>query len=312
MFVRNALRAIVAVLGLAIAAPSSAQPICNRACLAGKLELYLKALVAHAPDGAPLAANFRQTQNAVAIAPGKGLWQEMIAIGPVDRRYFDATSGTAGFFGSVMLAGGEPAIVSLRLHVAAARIDEAEWNVARSNSPGISATARSTFNFENLRANPPVERSVAPRDRLSRTELIAIANSYFDGITAENAELIRAHKGCRRLENGTGAPPGARGDDGGPPDCTSGQGKFDVAFVAGRRFPLVDEQSQVVLVIGTFIRKPGNPKRRNQFHEYFFIDHGKIRDVYAAFFYPDPAQAVPNWPPYEGNFPLPVDFGAAK
>jgi hypothetical protein len=310
--VRNARHVLLAIGALGAATSASAQSHCNRTCLAARLDAYLKAVAAHAPSHAPLAPSFRETENAVATTPGKGLWQEATGVGPIDRRYYDPVTGTAAFFGTVMLPGSQPAVASLRLHVTGARIDEAEWNVARNNSPGINATAKSTFDFDNLRANPPADRAVAPKSRLSRAALIAIANSYFDGITAENAALIQAHKGCRRLENGMGAPPGARGDDGGPPDCTSGQGKFDVAFVAGRRFPLVDEQAQVVLVIGTFIRKPGNPKRRNQFHEYFYIDHGKIRDVYAAFFYPDPAQPVPNWPPYEGNFPLPADFGGAK
>ena len=32
----------------------------------------------------------------------------------------------------------------------------------------------------------------------------------------------------------------------------------------------------------------------------------KIRSIYTAMFYPAPDQPVPNWPPYEGNWPLPA------
>jgi hypothetical protein len=129
--------------------------------------------------------------------------------------------------------------------------------------------------------------------------------------------VILGHPGCLRLENGMGfdrplAPDEAWDGYNGHPDCMSGQGKFGVAFVAGRRFPMVDEAAQVVLVIGTFIREPNNPKRRNHFMEFFFIDHSRIRQVYAAFFYPAASQPVPNWPPYDGNFPLPADFGAGR
>ena len=79
-----------------------------------------------------------------------------------------------------------------------------------------------------------------------------------------------------------------------------------------RRYPMVDEEAQVVLAIATFVRTPNEPRRRNHFMEFFYIDHARIRDVYAALIYPPPSAPVPNWPPYDGNFPLPADFGATK
>ena len=33
---------------------------------------------------------------------------------------------------------------------------------------------------------------------------------------------------------------------------------------------------------------------------------GRIRTIYTAMFYPAPKLAVPNWPPYDGNWPLPA------
>jgi hypothetical protein len=38
----------------------------------------------------------------------------------------------------------------------------------------------------------------------------------------------------------------------------------------------------------------------------FWIEDGKIRNIWSAMYYPGPERPVPNWPPYEGNFPLPV------
>jgi hypothetical protein len=38
--------------------------------------------------------------------------------------------------------------------------------------------------------------------------------------------------------------------------------------------------------------------------ELVYIDDAKIREIHAAMFYPAPKQPVPNWPPYDGNFPL--------
>ncbi len=287
--------------------------ICDRNCLTKLLDRYLTAVVAHDPAKAPLALGFRQTENAVAIPQGDGLWQSATGLGPLQRRYFDTVTGTAAYFGTLQLPGNETAVVSLRLHQTGGIIDEAEWHVARASDPGITGEPGKTlFDVPTLLANPPAQRMVPTSERLSRDALMAIANSYFDGITSENAKLIVAHPGCLRLENGAGPPPGTQGDNGAPPDCTSGQGRFGVSLVAGRRFPVVDEEAQVVMVIGTFMRKPGNPKRRNQFSEFFYIDHARIRQVYAAYFYARPDLAVPNWLPYDGHFPLPADFGTAK
>ena len=60
-----------------------------------------------------------------------------------------------------------------------------------------------------------------------------------------------------------------------------------------------------------FIRRPGNTSRRNTFAEWFLIDHAKIRTVYSTMFYPPNDQPVPNWPPYDGNFPLPASIAPA-
>jgi hypothetical protein len=45
------------------------------------------------------------------------------------------------------------------------------------------------------------------------------------------------------------------------------------------------------------------PTSRNVFSEWFFVDGGRIRTIYTAMYYP-PDLAVPNWPPYDGNWPL--------
>jgi len=105
---------------------------------------------------------------------------------------------------------------------------------------------------------------------------------------------------------------GRAGRNGGPPggDCAAGLENFNASIVAGRRYPIVDEEAQAVLALAVFLRKPGSPTRRNMFSEWFFIDNAKIRLVYAAMFYPPPEQPVPNWPPYDGNFPLPPSVGS--
>jgi hypothetical protein len=285
-------------------------PACDRACLDGTLSRFLDAVVARDPARAPLAIGFRQTQNAVLTPAGTGAWQTVTAIGPVQRRYFDPVTGNAAFFG-VVTDGGQPAVASLRLRVEDGAITEGEWHIAHKGDPGISGVGSEVlFDVDKLIASPPPQRGVAPAERLPRDTLVRIVNSYFDGLAAGNGRSVLGHGGCSRFENGfevTGRPIRS-GDptDGfeGLGDCTSGYRSLAVALVAARRYLLIDEEAQVVVMSAIFIRKPGDARRRNHFMEVFGIDRGKIRTVHAAMFYAAPDLPLPNWPPYEGNFPL--------
>jgi hypothetical protein len=43
--------------------------------------------------------------------------------------------------------------------------------------------------------------------------------------------------------------------------------------------------------------------RRNLLAEWFYVDAGKIRTIYAAMYYPPADAMLPNWPPFDGNWP---------
>ena len=296
---------------LAIGSPASAGPQpCDRRCLGSMLDRFLAAVVAHDQARAPLAIGFRETENSVLAPAGSGPWQTVSAIGPVQRRYFDPVTGNAVLFG-VVSDRGEPAVASVRLKIENRTITEGEWHIAHQGDPGISGQgSKVLFDVAKLAANPPPARVVPSNQRLPRDTLVAIVNSYFDGLAAGNGRSVLAHGGCSRFENGfeVSGRPITSGDpaDGyqGRGDCTSGYKGLAVALVAARRYLLVDEEAQVVVASAVFIRKPGDPRRRNHFMEVFGIDGGKIRSVHAAMFYADPALPLPNWPPYEGNFPL--------
>jgi hypothetical protein len=290
---------------------------CDRACLKTTLDQYLAAVIKHDPAAAPLFVGFRQTENSVVVRPGTGVWKSVTGLGKMQRRYLDPVSGQAGYFG-IVEEGSNPAIVTVRVRVENRKITEAEWLIARDGDPGLNGPATATqrsgnvFNPNNLTANPPPERIVPKADRLPREALVAITNSYFDGLTTHDGSIIMAHPGCSRLENGqamTGAGSGRAGK--GPEaatDCTSGLTNFSAALVAARRYPVVDEEAQAVLAIAVFVRRPGLATRRNVFSEWFFIDNAKIRTIYSAMFYPAPEAPVPNWPPYDGNWPLPASL----
>jgi hypothetical protein len=291
---------------------------CDRACLRSALDQYLSAVVKHDPAAAPLFAGFRQTENAVVIRLGTGTWKSVTGLGKVQHRYMDPASGQAGYFGTVE-ESGDQAIVTVRVKVLNRKIAEAEWFIAHKGDPGLNGPqipgqpAGNFFDPENLAVNAPPDKPLAKDARASRETLIAVTNSYFDGITTHDGSIIMAHPGCTRVENGntvTGRP--GRGDPTGPPsDCTSNLATINVQNVAARRYPVVDEEAGVVLALGVFLRKPGTPTRRNAFSEWFAIENNKIRSIYSAMFYPSPEAPVPNWPPFDGNWPLPATLATS-
>src|SRR6185503_15800796 len=191
-----------------------AQAACDRNCLNSTLDRYFDAVVAHDPGKAPLVVGFRQTENAINVAPGRGVWKSVTALGKVQRRYVDAVSGQAGYYGTVM-EGAEAAVVTVRVRVENRELTEAEWYIARANDPGLRG-ARQTggppanlHNPEYLEQHPPPQRVVPRNERVDRAALSRIADSYFDAITSHDRSVALVHEGCGRAENGTPAPGGA-------------------------------------------------------------------------------------------------------
>ena len=97
--------AVIAAAGMALlcwaSPPAHAAEDCNRACLRAMLDHYLAAVTTHNPAAAPLFAGFRQTENAVVVRLGNGVWKTVTGLGKVQRRYLDAVSGQAAYYGIV-------------------------------------------------------------------------------------------------------------------------------------------------------------------------------------------------------------------
>jgi hypothetical protein len=300
----------------------SAQPACDRACLRTTLDQYLTAVIKHDPAAAPLVIGFRQTENAINTRTGSGVWKTITALGKVQRRYLDPVTGQAGYYGTLE-ENGTTILATVRVRVENRQLTEAEWHIARPDDPGLNGPRQpgrppaNLLNTEYLAQNPPPDRVVPRNQRVDRDSLIRIVNSYFDAITSHDTSVALTHPGCGRAENGTPAPAGrflppvtppAAGAAASTNDCVSGLANFNLSMVVARRIPIVDEEAQAVLGYAVFIRRPGSPTPRNVFSEWFFVDDAKIRTIYTAMFYPPPELAVPNWPPYEGNWPLPTSI----
>ena len=86
---------LVALAAMLFSSAASAQN-CDRSCLTSHLNVYLDAVVAHNPAAGDLWVGFRQTENAVVIPEGQGVWASVTGLGSVQRRYLDPVQGQAG------------------------------------------------------------------------------------------------------------------------------------------------------------------------------------------------------------------------
>lgn len=310
----RSVRVLACLLLGVIASPnvSAAMAPCDRACLKGILDRYLDAVIKHDTSAASLFVGFRQTENAIVVKPGTGLWQTMTGLGKVQRRYMDPLNGQAGYFGTIM-EGDSTAIVTLRLRVENRQATEAEWVIARTvplpaNAPP-PASGRGPSGSEGLALQPPPpDKPIPLKARSSREAMLAAANSYFDGLQTHDGAVVMSNPGCVRIENGgavTGRGVGRGGEIVDRGDCAANFQMFTMR-VAARRYPIVDEENGMVLCMVVFIRPPGSVQKRNLLTEWVNVENNKIHGIWAAMFYPDPDLPVPNWPPYDGNYPEPL------
>ena len=174
-------RVLLIVLAVAAARSAGAQT-CDRACLRTTLDRYLAAVVKHDPPAAPLATGYRHTENAINKKLGDGVWMSVTGLGKLQRKYFDAISGQAAYYGLVD-QGSSAAVVTVRLRVENLKITEGEWYLARPDDPGLNGPRQAgrgpanLFNPDYLMANPPPERVVPREKRENRDALVRIVNS---------------------------------------------------------------------------------------------------------------------------------------
>lgn len=155
---------------------------------------YLRALVAHQPRMAPLAANLKTVENLRHIKPGQGLWASATG-GPTKFAIYvpDPKRQTAGFIG-MMRRNGKRIELGLRLTLRNGLIVHADHLIA-----GDLARA----NLAHLRTPRPSLLAQVPRaKRLPEQRLRAIGATYYRALDDNNASLAPFAPNCERHENG--------------------------------------------------------------------------------------------------------------
>jgi len=300
-----------AALLLASRANASIGPIplnCDRACLEGVVDQYLAALVAHDPKRLPLSSDVRYTENDQAMELGDGFWKTVEGAGNYKHIFADPEFGQVALMGTMREAGG-PILMSLRLRIQLGRITEVESLYFRPGGGGpnnIAALDKPGYQPESIWF-----KSIPPAQRLSRPEMISIADAYFSGLQKNDGKGVNGTgtypftNDCDRIENGSHTtnlprPPNEPKDaiNGFALDCMS-QFKLGFYFVVQsihhRRYPLVDAERGVVWAHSVFdqgtvnsgVLSDGRPFSFRGFNrpssilvtEAFLIENGKIRRV---------------------------------
>ena len=299
--------AMAAALGLsAIMAPQAANAqigsACDRACLIDLMDQYYAAVEAHDASLLPLTNDIKYTENGVSLALTDGLWNTVQGQPSYRFDIADPDNGEVAMLGLVD-ENGNHNYISTRLRVENRRISEIENLVVRNVSAGGGTMFQRVEQTEVL----PIFDRIEPEDsRISRHELQAAANAYFTGLDSEvTADKTPFHPDCQRMENGswTAKSPQSESSEMAQLDCAA---QFDTGFqvivtnIRARRFPVIDEERQLVYALGFFdhagsVPEYGRPDGSTQavsgtfaqpfsfiIAEVFKMEDGKIRQVEAV------------------------------
>jgi predicted amidohydrolase YtcJ len=277
-----------------IIAGEEAYADCDRPCLEGLVDQYLQALANKDPKRVPWAPNARFTENNVELEVGDGLWATLTKLGDYRLKVSDPLTGQAGFFGVVEETVASSAF-AMRLKVENRRIAEVESIVVRLADMGALAGGVNPFENGKFVDKPVFGQALAPPERRTREQLIAIANGYFETLQLNDGRLFTEFDpACVRIENGlqtTGNPARPLGEIsalGCADQFRLGYYRYDDRLRA-RRFPLVDEERGLVLSsafidhagkVGRYTLTDGreveSPLRRP--HTFYLLELFKIRD----------------------------------
>jgi hypothetical protein len=294
----------------AIRTEASTGPIplnCDRACLESLVDQYLAALVAHDPKRLPLSKDVLYTENDQVVEIGDGFWKTVEGRGNYTHIFADPEFGQVAYMGTMREAGA-PLLMSLRLRSELGRITEIESVYFKPGGAGPNNIANMDKPYK------PEDfwfKSIPAAERMSRQELISVADAYFSGLQKNDGKGVNGTgtypftSDCHRIENGspttnvprpTNEPPNAI--NGFALDCLA-QFKLGYYFVVQnihhRRYPVVDRERGVVWshaifdqgTVNSGVLSDGRPYQFKGFNrpssilvtEAFLIENGKIRRV---------------------------------
>jgi hypothetical protein len=296
---------------------------CDRSCLSKMLDDYMAALAAHDPSRLPLAKDVRFSENNVPLRVGDGLWNTIDKVDSYRLPFIEPDAGEAGMFG-VVEENGHSAHFALRLKVVDGKIIEIETMVLRPRANNGFGRPQA------MHRRTPFYQDVPKDERLTRVQLVEIANSYFETLQQNHGVVFAPFASdCDRIENGihtTNNPAPSqtgRADQAGIKQLGC-EAQFKTGFfqfvthIRDRRYPIVDRQKGLVYAAAFFDHRGDMPKVKLtdgrvvptnydipwswQIGELFKISDNKIQRVEALVMYtpygnPDLWTDRPRWAP---------------
>ena len=322
--------ALSLVLSTALYAQAPARkPACDRACLQGYMDRYLKAMLDRNVSDDLFSRNVRFTENGIQLPLGnEGLWYGMSGLGGYRFYVPDIDTQQVAMIGSVKENMGNHGVnddqgtnvaIAIRLKISDGKITEVEQLAIRptvqlgggggargggAGGAGAGAGAAGGRGAAPAPAlgtgdrvavmkepNPIFSQIIPENERASREDLVIQANYYFTALARHDGNgYYPFTEGCVRFENGTTSTS----------DCL---GQFTghsldniVDRIRDRRFVAVDRERGVVFSFAFF-----DHYRINwtwQLAELFKIEKGKIRRIEAVF-HQAPFGIPSGWSTYE-------------
>jgi hypothetical protein len=265
MIKKTALKALLVAFAcaavLSLSSKARASDMCDSKCLDAMVDSYMAAMVAHDPGRLPLARHVEFTENGVHLRLGDGLWATASAPGRYKLYVPDPEDGQIGFYGTVF-ENGTPVLLALRLKVDYGLISEIETIVARPSTLGLSTFPSAGKTLEEKgHPRPQFSEVIPPDQRMSRADLVRVANMYFTGLGANTGQNTAPFwPTCNRWEDAmqtTNQPPrkGETGFNVLTLGCSAQQKSGFFSFVTGirnRRFPVVDRANGLVMSFAFF------------------------------------------------------------
>ena len=228
---------------------------CDRACLVGMAEDYMKAFVAKDPRRLPLASHVKFTENNVEMKLGDGAWAVISGKGTAAQDLYlgDPLTGQAAYMGVIEI-NGIPCWYALRIKVVDRKITEVE-HIWRPRPAVINPAVPGGNSPADLQHFPEMSQSVPVAERTPRARMIDLGNGYFSTLQLNDGRIFTQFApDSRRNDNGTvtcgfaeSTVPAWR--QGCEEQFKTGRYLFDNAM-RERGYELVDEEKQLVWARG--------------------------------------------------------------
>ena len=223
---------------------------CDRECLEGFIDQYLRALASHDPSGLPLADGVVFVENDQRLQLGDGSWRTITGLGKYRHYFADPESGQVAVM-TVLEENGSNIMYDLRLAVAGKKITEIEGLAIR--------TPEGAALLEKLgKPWPQFLQTIPPAQRVSRAQLVATADKYLSGMENNSPEGDYSFfdPECDRLEHGIKTTRNKPTEYGHSTDrefvTMTCREQFETGFlgfvtrIRDRRYVVVDEERQTV------------------------------------------------------------------